>query len=128
MIEAHPLYLALGVDPPARQTAYRELFCDELEPGLVDAIRLATNENFVLGDLRFGEEIARTLGKRAMPSKSGRPRKPVDPVSGNLFLLKPQTVAPCCGVLITPKEPHPESHSGGCCSALGRPVARKNRH
>jgi putative transposase len=31
-----------------RQQAYRELFRDELEAGVVDEIRRATNGNFVL--------------------------------------------------------------------------------
>ena len=33
--------------------AYRELFRYELDPGVVDAIRKATNGNFALGDPRF---------------------------------------------------------------------------
>ena len=85
LIEPHSLYLALGADPSARQAAYRELFRYELEPGLVDAIRQATNGNFALGDARFGVEIALTIGKRAMPGKSGRPRKQDDLMSGELF-------------------------------------------
>lgn len=85
LIEPHPLYLALGADPSARQAAYRELFRYELGPGLVDAIRQATNGNFALGDARFGEEITLTIGKRAMPGKSGRPRKQGDPMEAKLF-------------------------------------------
>ncbi|SFO06708.1 putative transposase, partial [Formivibrio citricus] len=57
LIEPHELYCALGTDPAARQAAYRELFRYQLEPGMVDAIRRATNGNFALGDSRFGEEI-----------------------------------------------------------------------
>ncbi len=44
----HPLYLALGVAPEARQAAYRELFRTALEPGLVDdcaARRTATTRS-----------------------------------------------------------------------------------
>ena len=85
LVEPHSLYLALDSDALARQAAYRELFCGELEPGLVDAIRQATNGNFALGDARFGEQISLALGKRALPGKSGRPRKPCDPASENLF-------------------------------------------
>lgn len=75
LLTPHPLYLALGTDASARQLAYRELFRFELEPGLVDAIRQATNGNFALGDSRFGEQIAQALGRRVQPGKSGRPRK-----------------------------------------------------
>ncbi len=83
--QPHELYLGLGREPLARQASYRELFRTELEPGLVDQIRKATNGNFALGDTRFGDQIAQALGRRAQPGKSGRPRKPVEPESGDLF-------------------------------------------
>lgn len=86
LLTPHPLYLTLGADAGTRQQAYRELFRDELEPGMVDAIRQATNGNFVLGDSRFGEQIARALGRRVLPGKSGRPRKRMDTDSGDLLL------------------------------------------
>jgi len=75
LLTPHPLYLALGGDPPAHQLAYRELFRYELDPGLVDSIRQATNGNFALGTHRFAEQIADMLGKRAMRGTPGRPRK-----------------------------------------------------
>jgi putative transposase len=74
-LQPHPLYLALGVEPANRLAAYRELFRFELEPGLVDEIRRATNGNFALGSQLFGEQISAALGRRAMPGKPGRPRK-----------------------------------------------------
>lgn len=73
LISPHPLYLSLGKDADARSTAYRELFRHELEPGLVDEIRKATNGNFALGDNRFAAEIGAALGRRVVPGKSGRP-------------------------------------------------------
>ncbi|WP_153111496.1 transposase [Propionivibrio limicola] len=75
LVTTHALYDGLGADPACRQVAYRELFRYELEPGVVDAIRNATNGNFALGNSRFTEEISRALGRRATPGKSGRPRK-----------------------------------------------------
>lgn len=45
LLKPHPLYDALGLDSADRQSAYRELFRYELEPGLVDEIRRATNGN-----------------------------------------------------------------------------------
>lgn len=75
LVTPHSLYEALGGAPAARQAAYRDLFRHELEPGLVDAIRTATNGNFALGNSRFTEEVARTLGRRATRGKPGRPRK-----------------------------------------------------
>ena len=85
LVTSHSVYRALGIDVASRQAAYRELFRRELEPGFVDEIRRSTNGNFVLGDARFAEQIAAALGRRAMPGKSGRPRKVVEPETGDLF-------------------------------------------
>ena len=75
LLHPHLLYLALGSDAASRQAAYRELFRLELEPGLVDEIRRATNGNFALGNERFAGELAAVLGRRVTPGQSGRPRK-----------------------------------------------------
>lgn len=75
LIEPHVLYDQLAEDVSGRQVAYRELFRHELESGLVDQIRQATNGNVVLGNDRFGEEIAKILGRRVTPGSVGRPRK-----------------------------------------------------
>ena len=79
LIVPHSLYSALGSNPASRQAAYRELFRYALEPGLVDAIRKATNGNFALGDMRFGNQITEMIGRRAQPGRSGRPRKNGEP-------------------------------------------------
>ena len=84
-MQPHALYLALGQTAADRQAAYRELFRYALEPGLVDEIRKATNGNFALGDARFGEQIASALGRRALPGKSGRPRKQLKPPQTSCF-------------------------------------------
>lgn len=86
VIRSHSLYVALGLDVASRQAAYRELFRYELEPGLVDQIRRATNGNFALGSERFAADAAATLGRRVLPGKSGRPRKVAVPESGDLFV------------------------------------------
>lgn len=85
LVKPHPLYEALGVDAVGRTAAYRELFRHELEPGLVDEIRRATNGNFALGNERFAEQVTSALGRRATPGKSGRPCKVLEPESGKLF-------------------------------------------
>jgi putative transposase len=87
LIQAHGLYSALGQDEERRQAAYRELFRHELEPGLMDQIRRATNGNFVLGDERFAREIEAVIGRRAVPGKSGRPRKRAEPESTEPYLM-----------------------------------------
>ncbi len=78
--------MALGLNDVGRQAAYRELFRFELEPRLVDEIRRATNGNFALGDESLAAQASAALGRRAVPGKSGRPRKVVEPESSNQFL------------------------------------------
>ena len=85
LLTPHRLYQALGNEPLLRQAAYRELFRYELEPRLIDSIRQATNGNFVLGNARFSDEIAATLGKRVTPGKPGRPIKRPSSIDGELF-------------------------------------------
>ncbi len=75
VLSPHPLYLNLGKSANARQSTYRELFRNDLEPGMIDQIRKATNGNFVLGNVRFQEEIAHALGRRVTPGIAGRPLK-----------------------------------------------------
>ena len=84
-VSPHRLYVALGDTAEHRQAAYRELFRHDLEPGLVDQIRAATNGNFLLGNARFAAEIEATLGRRVSPGTAGRPRKPLVPRSEDLF-------------------------------------------
>ena len=85
LIRPHQLYTDLGLEAKSRQAAYRELFRYELESGLVDQIRRATNGNFVLGNERFATEVAAVIGRRVLPGKSGRPRKVLEPASGELL-------------------------------------------
>ena len=75
LLSQHTLYLSLGKTNEERQIAYRELFRHELDLGVVDEIRKATNGNYALGSERFKKEIAIALGRRVTPGKSGRPRK-----------------------------------------------------
>ncbi len=82
----HPLYDALASDIGDRLVAYRELFRYELESGLVDEIRRATNGNFALGSERFATEVAAMIGRRAVPGASGRPRKLIECESERLNL------------------------------------------
>lgn len=76
LVTPHEIYLGLGVTQASRLAAYRALFRSELEPGLVDEIRRATNGNFALGSARFAEAIAAVLGRRVTRGKPGRPKKP----------------------------------------------------
>ena len=90
LLKPHPLYEVLGSGEEERQAAYRELFRYQLEPGLIDEIRAATNGNYVLGGSRFQQEIATALGQRVTRGKAGRPVKACNKTSGDLFLPQRQ--------------------------------------
>jgi putative transposase len=85
LISPHPVYDSLKSANCNSAAVYRELFRFELEPGLVDEIRKATNGNFALGDRRFASEIEAVIGRRVVPGKSGRPRNAVELNSFSLF-------------------------------------------
>jgi len=53
LLTPHPLYTSLATGNNYRQAAYRDLFRYQLEPGLVDEIRAATNGNYALGSPQF---------------------------------------------------------------------------
>ena len=74
LIKPHVLYDALGLDESSRQSAYRELFRFELDIGLVDEIRKATNGNYALGNANFSAQIEQALGRRVTAGKAGRPK------------------------------------------------------
>lgn len=75
IITPHALYNALGLDAVARKAAYRELFRYQLDIGVVDEIRKATNGNYVLGNTKFAEQISEALDRRVVKGKAGRPAK-----------------------------------------------------
>lgn len=75
LITPHEVYQGLGQTSADRQNAYRELFRHELEPGMVDEIRRATNGNYALGKPQFADQIAAALDRRVTPGLAGRPRK-----------------------------------------------------
>ena len=75
LISPHCLYRALGNTREARGDAYRELFRNHPEPGLVNEIRQVTNGNYVMGSERFQREVADALGRRVTRGVPGRPAK-----------------------------------------------------
>ena len=85
LLTPHRLYTALGSEKEDRQAAYRDLFRFQLNPGLVDEIRNATNGNYALGSSQFQEHVAAILGRRVIPGKPGRPRNKEEPESLHLF-------------------------------------------
>lgn len=74
-LQPHACYQALAPDIRNRQAAYRALFRHQLDHGLVDEIRSATNGNYALGTSRFQAEVADALGRRVTRGRPGRPKK-----------------------------------------------------
>ena len=74
LVTAHEEYSRLGATRATRCAAYRRLLDERLDPSVVEAIRTATRGNYALGNQRFQAEIESTLGRRACPGTSGRPR------------------------------------------------------
>lgn len=83
-LRPHDCYRALGRNGGGRQAAYRELYRYQLDPGLVDKIREATNGNYALGSPRFQDQVARALGRRVVRGRSGRPKKQADTATDDL--------------------------------------------
>ena len=71
----HAEYQALGKQVASRLASYRGLFGAVMDPGLIDEIRVATNGNYALGNVRFTQEVSRMLQQRVTPGKPGRPAK-----------------------------------------------------
>ena len=74
ILTPHPLYLSLGEDDRARQSAYRALFRAQLDKAAVDYIRLALGQNQPLGNERFYARIEKLTGQRREARPRGRPR------------------------------------------------------
>jgi putative transposase len=72
----HPEYLRLGATDAERQSAYRLLFAERLDPALLNRMRDCLQTGTPFGNDVFREEIERTLGKSVGFSIRGRPRKP----------------------------------------------------
>jgi putative transposase len=73
ILTTHPLYLALGEDDRARQSAYRALFRSQLDKAAIDDIRLALGQNQPLGNERFYARIEKLTGQRREARPRGRP-------------------------------------------------------
>ena len=74
-ITPHPAYLGLGATEKQRESAYRALFRTELDAEAIADIRLALNQNQVLGSERFHRKIEKAVGERREARPRGRPKK-----------------------------------------------------
>jgi putative transposase len=73
MLQPHEIYLSLGATPPARQSAYRELFRQALDPALVRDLRATVQTGTPLGNDRFRRQIEQTLQRSVGQPHRGRP-------------------------------------------------------
>jgi putative transposase len=74
LIIPHEQYLSLDREEGNRREAYRGLFKAHVDD-IDNQIRTATNGNYVLGNPRFQEQIARALRRRVTKGKAGRPKQ-----------------------------------------------------
>ena len=74
IVTPHEQYLMLGSDTEQRQRRYRELFRHHIDDKLLHEIREAVNQELVLGNERFKDEIEQMLKRRVRPGKPGRPK------------------------------------------------------
>lgn len=70
-----PLLCNLGADAGARRQAYRELSRDPLEPDVFEVIGAALNEEGVLGDDEFRQQIEIAQKLRLDSAEAGQPFK-----------------------------------------------------
>ena len=73
LVQAHPAYLALGVDAAQRHAHYRALVADGVAEDELAAIRLYVQRQRALGSERFRAQIERVLQRRAGIGRPGRP-------------------------------------------------------
>ncbi len=74
-ITPHPLYQKLGNTKTTRQEAYRGLFRSHIDAESLQLIRENTQQNTIIGDSRFQEEIQAMLKRRVMKQRHGGDRK-----------------------------------------------------
>ena len=74
LIEAHPLYLELGMNEENRQRTYRELFRHHMDNDTLHDVRESLNHELVLGRSYFKDKIEEITKRQTRIRKSGRPR------------------------------------------------------
>ena len=74
-ISPHREYLQLGATLAERQSVYRELFRQPLDTVLLYNIRLALNQELVLGTENFKNKIEKLAARAVRPGKVGRPQQ-----------------------------------------------------
>jgi putative transposase len=75
LIQPHASYLSLGLDPASRCSAYRAFVTQAIPAKELENIRLHLQRQHAYGSTRFRAAIEAQLGRRAGPTKIGRPTK-----------------------------------------------------
>jgi len=75
LVAKHPIFDQLGDNQATRCSAFRELFGEPIEAGLVERIRVTTNQGWALGSEVFLDQMETILGRLVRPPKRGRPMK-----------------------------------------------------
>jgi putative transposase len=75
LISAHPVYESLGATPASRCSSYSSLFDLVISQDDLDLIRRTIHGNWVLGNDRFSEKIAKKTGLNAAPHPHGGDRR-----------------------------------------------------
>jgi len=75
LVSAHTELLALGQTAPSRQSAYRALFGEALDPVITRSIRNATYTGLPLASETLKRKLASEHGCRVKPGRRGRPPK-----------------------------------------------------
>ena len=81
VVTPHALYRSLHEEPKARRYAYRELFCQALDPQQVHDIRATVQTGTPLGNDRFRAHVEQALSCKVGHARRGRPgsKKGTDP-------------------------------------------------
>ncbi|MFC0130930.1 transposase [Massilia eurypsychrophila] len=75
LVVQHELYGRLGQDTASRQSAYRALFDELIDPEIFRRVRKATRGNTALGAFGSEQPYSLLMGRLAAPNPVGRPRK-----------------------------------------------------
>lgn len=75
VISPHQKYLELGSTSSARQSAYCDLFRQQMDDALLHKIREALGQELVLGTEKFKNDIEKLVAREVRPKKVGRPQR-----------------------------------------------------
>jgi len=71
ILTVHPVLESLGSTPTSRRAAYRALFAEELEPGVVEGIRRSTQRGDATGSAAFISHLESSLGRTVVRHPHG---------------------------------------------------------